>query len=413
MAEAPATIGVVGAGTMGAGIAQLACLPAGARTLLHDPIPEALARGIEGVEHQLERGVERERWSADDARAARERLEPVARLEDLAAYDLVIEAAPESLPVKHELYERLSAIVTPECALATNTSSLPVTAIASAAAHPERVVGMHFFNPAPVMRLVEVIAGDASSEEAMAVARAAGEAMGKRVIVAADGPGFLVNRCGRPFGLEALRLLQEHVATIEQIDRICRLGGGFRMGPFELMDLVGVDVGFDVSRSFYELSFGEPRWRPSMITARLVAAGRHGRKSGRGYYDYRAGPHRPDDPEPPASGGGDGRAGVVAGEGLVAGELRRAAAGAGFRAAARQAPGAEPPWLVVDCGAEPDDPPLQGAPQTILCAEGSLAALDPGGAAAGFHALPPLESCHLIEVTRGPGTADAAVTRSR
>ena len=263
------------------------------------------------------------------------------------------------------------------------------------------------------MRLVEVIAGDASSDEAMAVARAAGEAIGKRVVVAADGPGFLVNRCGRPYGLEALRLLQERLATIEQIDRICRLGGGFRMGPFELMDLVGVDVGFDVSRSFYEQSFGEPRWRPSMITARLVAAGRRGRKAGRGYYDYRSGPHRPEDPDPPPAGGGDGRGVVIAGGGVLAGELRAAAAQAGFVVSGQQESGAEPPWLIVDCGAEPDDPPLQGAPQTILCAEGSLAALDPGGAAAGFHALPPLESCHLIEVTRGPATADAAVTRSR
>src|SRR2546430_10740119 len=337
---------------MGAGIAQLACLQAGARTLLHDPIPDALAHGIEGIDHQLTRGAERGRWSEQDAKAGRGRLEAVDSVEGLAPCELVIEAAPESLSLKHELYERLSAAVGEDCVLATNTSSLPVTAIAAAAVRPERVVGMHFFNPAPVMRLVEVIAGDASSEEALAVGRAAGEAMGKRVIVAADGPGFLVNRCGRPFGLEALRLLQEHVATIEQIDRICRLGGGFRMGPFELMDLVGVDVGFDVSRSFYELSFGEPRWRPSTITARLVAAGRHGRKAGRGYYDYRSGPHRPEDPDPPPVGGGEGRAVVVAGEGVLANELRAATAHAGYSVAERQEPAEEPPWLIVDCGAE-------------------------------------------------------------
>ena len=172
--------------------------------------------------------------------------------------------------------------------LATNTSSLPVTAIAAGATRPERVVGMHFFNPAPLMALLEVIAGEQTpASAALAVARATGEAMGKRVIDAADGPGFLVNRCNRPFGLEALRLL--HRADREPsrtIDRICRLGGGFRMGPFELMDLVGVDVGFDVSRSFYEQSFGEPRWRPSPLSARMVAAGRHGRKTGRGFYDY-------------------------------------------------------------------------------------------------------------------------------
>ena len=201
----------------------------------------------------------------------------------------MIEAAPERLEIKRELFARLSdGIVADECVLATNTSSLLVTALAAAARRPERVVGMHFFNPPPVMRLLEVVAGAQSSERALALARAAGEAMGKHVIDAVDGPGFLVNRCNRPFGLEALKLLQERIAPIEEIDRICRMGGGFRMGPFELMDLVGVDVGLDVSRSFYEQSFGEPRWRPSPITVRTVAAGRLGRKSGRGYYEYPA-----------------------------------------------------------------------------------------------------------------------------
>ena len=136
--------------------------------------------------------------------------------------------------------------------LASNTSSLLVTAMATAATHPERVVGMHFFNPPPLMKLLEVVAGIESSDAALAVARAAGEAMGKRVIDAVDGPGFIVNRCNRPFGLEALRLATEQVAAIEEIDRICRMGGGFRMGPFELMDLVGVDVGLEISRSFYD-----------------------------------------------------------------------------------------------------------------------------------------------------------------
>ena len=181
--------------------------------------------------------------------------------------------------------------------LATNTSSITVTALAGAAARPENVVGMHFFNPPPLMKLLEVIRADQTGDRAVAVARATGEAMGKTVILASDGPGFLVNRCGRPFGAEALRLLQERVATHEQIDRICRLGGGFRMGPFELMDLVGVDVGFEVAKSFTELSFGEPRWKPSPIQSRMVAAGRLGRKTGRGYYDYpEDGPYRPGGP---------------------------------------------------------------------------------------------------------------------
>src|ERR671922_55021 len=147
--------------------------------------------------------------------------------------------------------------------------------------------------------------------------------MGKRVIHAADGPGFLVNRCGRPFYTEALRLLQERIATHDQIDRICRLGGGFRMGPFELMDLVGIDVGFEVAKSFTELSFGEPRWKPSPIQARMVAAGRLGRKAGRGYYDYSGeGRYRPDDPEPREPGGGDGALAAILGGGPLADGLR-------------------------------------------------------------------------------------------
>ncbi len=280
---------------MGSGIAQLAAR-AGARTLLHDPIPEALERGAKRAAEGLQKEAAKGKLSDKDAQAAAARLEAVDSMEALAPCDLVIEAAPERIELKNELYGRLSEVVSEECVLATNTSSLPVTAVAAAASHPERVVGMHFFNPAPVMRLVEVIAGMRSGERALALASATGAAMGKTVIRATDGPGFLVNRCNRPFGLEALRLLQERVADVPTIDRIVRQEGGFRMGPFELSDLVGVDTGFDVARSFYELGFGEPRWRPSPIQARMVAAGLHGRKSGRGYYDYSGDSHRPEDP---------------------------------------------------------------------------------------------------------------------
>ncbi len=316
-------IGVLGAGTMGSGIAQLACR-SGARTLLHDPFPEALSRGAARARGGLEKEAGRGRLTAEEARAAAARLEVAADLEAFAACELVIEAAPELPELKRELYGRLSAIVSADCVLATNTSSLPVTGIAAEASNPERVVGMHFFNPAPLMALVEVIAGLRSSEAALALADATGLAMGKTVIRATDGPGFLVNRCNRPFGLEALRVLGERVADVPTIDRVVRLGGGFRMGPFELSDLVGVDTGFDVARSFYELSFGEPRWRPSPIQAQRVAAGLHGRKTGRGYYDYSGeGPHRPPDPEPP-SGGGDAR---VRGSGPVADALRERAPG--------------------------------------------------------------------------------------
>jgi 3-hydroxybutyryl-CoA dehydrogenase len=436
-ATAAGVIGVLGAGTMGAGIAQLACR-AGADTLLFDPIPEALERGLERARQGLKKEAERGRLSAEQAEAASERLRAVENLDGLAPCELVIEAVPERLDLKHELYRRLSEIVEERCVLATNTSSLLVTAIAAAASNPERVVGMHFFNPAPLMRLLEVVAGEQSSEEALALADATGEAMGKTVIRASDGPGFLVNRCNRPFGLEALRLLQERIGDIETIDRICRLEGGFRMGPFELMDLVGVDTGFEISKSFFEQSFGEPRWRPSPITARYVAAGMLGRKSGRGYYDYATGaqagrPHRPEDPAPIDSGppaGGEGVV-VISGGGVLAEELRSAATQAGYEVREPHAPtGGVLPALVLECDRSPDErsrgamfdsshpdrrgtpAPPQGGARLVLCAQGSLGALDPDGSSVGFHVLPPLEHAGLVELTRGESSSPLAAGRA-
>jgi len=273
--------------------------------------------------------------------------------------------------------------------LATNTSSLSVTAIAASVPHPERVVGMHFFNPAPVMKLVEVVAGEASSAEAVERAKAAGEAMGRHPIEAADVAGFLVNRCNRPFGLEALRLVQERLATPQQVDRICRLAGGFPMGPFELMDLVGIEVGFEISKSFFEQSYGEPRWRPSPLAERMAASGKHGRKTGRGWYEYpEDGPHRPDDPEPPEPGGGHGGV-TVNGSGPLATELCRRAEAAGF--------------YVRQGAAETLSIETPGA-RLVLCATKPLAALDPG--AVGFYAAPPLG--RLVELTSTGETPDAA-----
>ncbi len=412
--EAAQTIGVLGAGTMGSGIAQLAA-KAGARTLLHDPIPQALERGIERAVGGLQKEAAKGRLSAEDATAAAARLEAVADIEAFAPCELVIEAAPERLELKNELYGRLSEVVSEQCVLATNTSSLPVTAIAAAATHPERVVGMHFFNPAPVMKLVEVIAGMRSGETALAVATAMGEAMGKTVIRATDGPGFLVNRCNRPFGLEALRLLQEQIADVQSIDRIVRLEGGFRMGPFELSDLVGVDTGFDVSRSFYELGFGEPRWRPSPIQARMVAAGLYGRKSGHGYYDYSGeGPHRAEDPAAPAQSAPSDGEGVVVicGEGVLAGELRTAAVQAGYDVRGPQDAQRELPALIVECGVSDEGDGARGGPRVVLCDSGSLAALDPGGPSVGFHVLPPFEQAGLVELTRSEHSSPAAVARA-
>ena len=389
----PDTIGVVGAGTMGAGIAQLGAA-AGMRTLLHDPVDEALERGSFAVRRGLAKWVEKGRAS-DDASGL---LEPVASLDELSPCELVIEAAPERPDLKRELFARLSEVCAEETVLATNTSSIPITSLAGSAARPENVVGMHFFNPPPLMRLLEVIRADQTGERAFETARVTGEAMGKKLIVAADGPGFLVNRCGRPFSGEGLRLLQERVATHEQIDRICRLGGGFRMGPFELMDLVGIDVGFEVAKSFSELSFGEPRWRPSPLQARMVAAGRLGRKTGRGWYEYAEdGSYRPADPAPPERSNARPDPVAVLGDGPVAEWLRERARHAGIEL--REGGPAE---LVVDAGVEPHASPPGGAPLLVLCAGRSLAARGEP-AAAGFHLLPVTEAV-LVELTRLPST---------
>jgi len=446
---AAAVIGVLGAGTMGAGIAQLAAR-AGARTLLYDPLPQALETGLQRVQQGLQKEAARARAGADGAAQAEAAMARVQAVDDLAALgpcELVIEAAPERLELKHELFEGVSAVVSEGCVLATNTSSLPVTAIAAAVSTPERVVGMHFFNPAPLMRLLEVVAGERSGEAALALASATGEAMGKTVIRASDGPGFLVNRCNRPFGLEALRLLAEGIADVPTIDRICRMEGGFRMGPFELMDLVGIDTGLAVSESFYRQSFGEPRWRPSPITARYVAAGLYGRKSGRGYYDYSpepepatqpsgetgatgAAPRRVEDPQPrsvapPARGEG---VVVISGQGDPAEELRAAARLAGYEVRSPHDPtGGVLPALIVDCDATPSKrvrtgegirpdrrgaAPPQGGAHLVLVGAGSLSALDSGGSAVGFHVLPPLADARLVELTRGEGSSPLAAARA-
>ncbi len=397
---------------MGAGIAQLACAM-GARTLLYDPLAGAAQRGADLVAAGLEKATARGRMSAEEAAAALARLQAISTLDALAPCDLVIEAAPESLDLKRELFASLGAVLREDCVIASNTSSIPITQLAAMVPVPERFVGMHFFNPAPVMRLVEVIAGVQTGERALALARVTGEAMGKRVIDAADGPGFLVNRCGRPFGLEALRIVQERLADVETVDRVVRLGGGFRMGPFELQDLVGIDTGFEVSKSFFELSFGEPRWRPSPLSARMVAGGRHGRKTGRGWYAYDDGQIvREQDLPAPEPGGGGARLVTISGELTVADELRTLAVQAGWDVREPGDAAGEVPFLIVDCGGAPGDEPVQGGPVAVLCADGSLAALDGGGPAAGFHALPPLRAGGLVELTRSSGTSAAAAERS-
>jgi 3-hydroxybutyryl-CoA dehydrogenase len=277
-------IGVVGAGTMGAGIAQIAAL-GGYETRLHDPIPEALETGIGRLHRALAKGAAKGLWSEADAEAAGGMVGAAISLDDLCECDLVIEAAPEDLALKRRLFTSLADTCGEDAILASNTSSLPVTKIAAEVPRRERVVGMHFFNPPALMKLVEVVATAESAPEALAATTEVGERMGRTPIQAKDSPGFIANRLARPFTLESLRMLAKGVADAATIDRVCR-GVGFRMGPFELIDLIGLDVNLSVARSFYAQG-GEPeRWRPSPIQEAMVARRDFGRKSGRGFYDY-------------------------------------------------------------------------------------------------------------------------------
>jgi 3-hydroxybutyryl-CoA dehydrogenase len=282
---------------MGAGIAQIAAL-GGYETHLYEIDQKQLARGLEMIRNGMRRGAERGRWSELEAAEAVDRLGTDTLIELLRGCELVIEAAPEDLELKRNLFGRLASVCGPEAVLATNTSSLSVTAIAAQVERPERIVGMHFFNPPALMQLVEIVAGDESAEPALELATEVGRGMGRTPIRARDSVGFVANRCVRPFFLESLRMLSDGIAPHDEIDRVVRLGAGLRMGPFELMDLIGLDVNFAVARSFWEQSFGEPRWRPTPIHARMVAAGRLGRKTGRGFYTYeKESPHRPRDPD--------------------------------------------------------------------------------------------------------------------
>ncbi len=278
-------IGVVGAGTMGAGIAQVAAL-GGYETRLHDPVAEALETGMRRLHQALAKGASKGMWSDSEANEASTRVGATASLGDLGECDLVIEAAPEDLELKRELFAALADACGPEAILASNTSSLPITPIAAGVPQRERVVGMHFFNPPALMKLVEVVATADSAAAVLEATTEVGVRMGRTPIQAKDSPGFIANRLARPFTLESLRMLAANVADAATIDRVCRLGGGFRMGPFELIDLIGLDVNLSVARSFYAQG-GEPeRWRPSPIQERLVGEGRLGRKSGQGFYDY-------------------------------------------------------------------------------------------------------------------------------
>ena len=299
-----ARIGVVGAGAMGRGIAQLFA-QAGHEIVLCDSQPEATTAALQAIGAAFERLAEKGRISAQQAQDARARINSVERLEAMADCELVIEAIIERLDAKRVLFERLEKIVGPDAVLATNTSSLSVTGIASACNNPARVAGIHFFNPVPLMKVVEVIRGVRSDDKVIARLIALVRATGHHPVVASDTPGFLVNHAGRGYGTEALKALGEGVADVVTIDRILREqvdfnGNGFRLGPFELLDLTALDVSHPVMESIYRQFYDEPRFRPSVVTAQRLAGGLLGRKSGAGFYRYADGKQLADE-EPAAA----------------------------------------------------------------------------------------------------------------
>jgi 3-hydroxybutyryl-CoA dehydrogenase len=278
-------IAVVGAGTMGAGIAESAAL-AGLSVVMVDVSEEALDRGRVTIEKDLDRRVKKGRLPDEERRASIGRVSTTTVLEDCADAPVVIEAVVEDMAVKSKVFGDLDGVVASDAVLATNTSSLSVAGIAAATEHPERVVGLHFFNPVPAMRLVEVVAGPSTDPPAISQAEGVAERLGKTSIRVSDTPGFVVNRVARPFYLEALRLV-EAGGEPGRIDAAIR-GAGFRMGPLQLADLIGNDVNLAVSESLFERYYYHPRFRPSYLQRSMVEGGLLGRKSGRGFYDYGA-----------------------------------------------------------------------------------------------------------------------------
>lgn len=284
-------VAVIGAGTMGSGIAQVAA-QAGHEVVLFDARREAVDQALAMLRKTLDKLVEKGKLSDEEASGIIERIAPASDLKELAGSGLVIEAIIEDLGIKKKLFADLEGILAPEAVLATNTSSLSVTAIAAACANPARVVGLHFFNPAPLLPLVEVVpslATDSALPDRLAPLMSAWK---KVPVICKDTPGFIVNRVARPFYGESIRIFEEGIADMPTIDAALK-GAGFRMGPFELMDLIGNDINFTVTKTVWEAFFFDPRYRPSFTQQRQVESGRLGRKTGRGYYSYAEGAATP------------------------------------------------------------------------------------------------------------------------
>ncbi|MCC7302879.1 MAG: 3-hydroxybutyryl-CoA dehydrogenase [Bacteroidia bacterium] len=292
-------VGIVGSGAMGSGIARVAA-EAGEEVFLFDSNKEALQRAGMNLFEAFKAQVEKGRLPAGDADIILKRIFPVSSLKDLASCDLIIEAVVEDIGVKHQVFRELEAVVARQCILATNTSSFSIAGISSACVVKERVIGLHFFNPAPVMPLVEVIPGILTVENLSSLCIELMKKWNKIPVLAKDMPGFIVNRVARSFYGESIRILEEGIASVATVDYAMKTFGGFRMGPFELMDFIGNDINFRVTESVWTQFFYEPRFKPSVTQKRLFEAGLYGKKSGRGYYNYASGSDRPQpdtDPE--------------------------------------------------------------------------------------------------------------------
>ncbi|WP_304343974.1 3-hydroxyacyl-CoA dehydrogenase NAD-binding domain-containing protein [Chryseobacterium koreense] len=285
-------IGIIGSGTMGIGIAQVAAT-SGSEVFLYDANSEQTEKALLNLNKTLNKLVEKQKISSEKSQDIFIKIKPCTELQDFAACDLVIEAIIENKEIKTKVFQSLEEIVSDQCIISSNTSSISITSLSSELKNPERFIGIHFFNPAPLMPLVEVIPGLLTEKTLARKIYSLMESWGKVPVIAKDVPGFIVNRIARPFYGEALRIAEENIATPEQIDDAMRTLGNFRMGPFELMDLIGIDVNFSVTKTVYADYFYDPKYKPSLLQQRMAEAKLLGRKTGKGFFDYAENAEKP------------------------------------------------------------------------------------------------------------------------